>query len=92
MFKVNHRNTRTMCEICSKLIKTPERRHRKSKAFCSHRFTDSSYTKIAAAGRGVFTKSRKSYPAITSVIRIKCRLLTRMRQRSRFKVINEKLV
>ena len=29
MFKVNHRNTRTRCEICSKLtIKTPERRHR----------------------------------------------------------------
>ena len=27
MFKVNNRNTRTMCEICSKLtIKTPERR------------------------------------------------------------------
>ena len=28
LFKVNHRNTRTRCEICSKLtIKTPERRH-----------------------------------------------------------------
>ena len=28
MFKVNNRNTRTKCEICSKLlIKTPERRH-----------------------------------------------------------------
>ena len=28
MFKVNHRNTRTRCEICSKLtINTPERRH-----------------------------------------------------------------
>ena len=28
MFKVNSRNTRTRCEICSKLtIKTPERRH-----------------------------------------------------------------
>ena len=28
MFKVNNRNTRTMCEICSKLTKkTPERRH-----------------------------------------------------------------
>ena len=28
MFKVNNRNTRTRCEICSKLtIKTPERRH-----------------------------------------------------------------
>ena len=28
MFKVNNRNTRTGCEICSKLtIKTPERRH-----------------------------------------------------------------
>ena len=27
LFKVNHRNTRTTCEICSKLkIKTPERR------------------------------------------------------------------
>ena len=27
MFKVNNRNTRTWCEICSKLtIKTPERR------------------------------------------------------------------
>ena len=27
MFKVNNRNTRTKCEICSKLtIKTPERR------------------------------------------------------------------
>ena len=27
MFKVNNRNTRTSCEICSKLtIKTPERR------------------------------------------------------------------
>ena len=27
MLKVNNRNTRTMCEICSKLtIKTPERR------------------------------------------------------------------
>ena len=25
MFKVNNRNTRTRCEICSKLIKTPER-------------------------------------------------------------------
>ena len=29
LFKVNNRNTRTMCEICSKLtIKIPERRHR----------------------------------------------------------------
>ena len=28
MFKVNNRNTRTRCEICSKFtIKTPERRH-----------------------------------------------------------------
>ena len=28
MFKVNNRNTRTKCEICSKLtIKTPERRY-----------------------------------------------------------------
>ena len=28
MFKVNNRNTRTRCEICSKLtIKTPERHH-----------------------------------------------------------------
>ena len=28
MFKVNNRNTRTRCEICSKLtIKVPERRH-----------------------------------------------------------------
>ena len=28
MFKVNNRNTRTRCEICSKLtIKTPQRRH-----------------------------------------------------------------
>ena len=28
MFKVNNRNTRTRCEICSKLtIKTPERRY-----------------------------------------------------------------
>ena len=28
MFKVNNRNTRTRCEICSKLaIKTPERCH-----------------------------------------------------------------
>ena len=28
MFKVNNRNTRTICEICSKLtIKTLERRH-----------------------------------------------------------------
>ena len=27
LFKVNNRNTRTLCEICSKLaIKTPERR------------------------------------------------------------------
>ena len=28
LFKVNNRNTRTRCEICSRLtIKTPERRH-----------------------------------------------------------------
>ena len=28
MFKLNNRNTRTRCEICSKLtIKAPERRH-----------------------------------------------------------------
>ena len=28
LFKVNHRNARARCEICSKLtIKTPERRH-----------------------------------------------------------------
>ena len=28
MFKVNNRNTRTRCEICSELTrKTPERRH-----------------------------------------------------------------
>ena len=28
LFKVNNRNTRNRCEICSKLIiKTPERRH-----------------------------------------------------------------
>ena len=32
MFKVNNRNTRTRCEICSKLtIKTPERRHFKGR-------------------------------------------------------------
>ena len=30
MFKVNNRNTKTKCEICSKLtIKTPERCHRR---------------------------------------------------------------
>ena len=30
MFKVNNRNTRTRCQICSKLtIKTPERRQRR---------------------------------------------------------------
>ena len=30
LFKVNNRNTRKKCEICSKLtIKTPERRHRR---------------------------------------------------------------
>ena len=30
MFKVNNKNTRTTCEICSKLtIKIPERRHNK---------------------------------------------------------------
>ena len=35
MFKVNNRNARTRCEICSKLtIKTPERRHwRRSDVF-----------------------------------------------------------
>ena len=35
MFKVNNRNTRTKCEICSKLtIKTPERCHwRRSDVF-----------------------------------------------------------
>ena len=35
MFKVNNRNNRTRCEICSKLtIKTPERRHwRRSDVF-----------------------------------------------------------
>ena len=35
MFKVNNRNTRTRCKICSKLtIKTPERRHwRRSAVF-----------------------------------------------------------
>ena len=35
MFKVNNRNTRTRCEICSKLtIKTPERRYwRRSDVF-----------------------------------------------------------
>ena len=35
MFKVNNRDTRTRCEICSKLtIKTPERRHwRRSDVF-----------------------------------------------------------
>ena len=27
LFKVNNGNTRTMCEICSKLTKTSERRH-----------------------------------------------------------------
>ena len=32
--KVNDRNTRTMCEICSKLtIKTPERHRRRSGVF-----------------------------------------------------------
>ena len=35
LFQVNNANTKTMCEICSKLaIKTPERRHwRRSGAF-----------------------------------------------------------
>ena len=35
MFKVNNKNTRTSCEICSKLtMKTPERRHwRRSSVF-----------------------------------------------------------
>ena len=28
MFKINNRNTRARCGICSKLTKTPERRHR----------------------------------------------------------------
>ena len=27
LLKVNNRNTRTRCKICSKLIKIPERRH-----------------------------------------------------------------
>ena len=27
LLKVNNINTRTMCEICTKLIETPERRH-----------------------------------------------------------------
>ena len=32
MFKANNRNTRTKCEICSKLtIKIPERRHWRGK-------------------------------------------------------------
>ena len=29
LVKVNNRNTRKNCEICSKLIKTPERRYRR---------------------------------------------------------------
>ena len=34
MFKVNNRDTRTRCEICSKIaIKTPERHWRRSGAF-----------------------------------------------------------
>ena len=34
MFKVNNRDTRTMCEICSKLtINLPERRRRRSGIF-----------------------------------------------------------
>ena len=38
MFRVNNRNTRTRCQICSKLtIKTPERRHcRHSGVFIFH--------------------------------------------------------
>ena len=59
-----------------------------------HRFPDSSYVKREAAGRGVFTTSRKSYRKIIESIRITCRLPTRIRQRSWFtqEVINEKLV
>ena len=33
MCKVNNRNTRKRCEICSKLIKIPERRRRRSGVF-----------------------------------------------------------
>ena len=34
LLNVNNRNTRTRCEICSKLTrKTPERRHRRSGVF-----------------------------------------------------------
>ena len=34
MLKANNRNTRTRCEICSKLtIKTPEQRRRRSGVF-----------------------------------------------------------
>ena len=36
LLNVNNRNTRTKCEICSKLtIKTPERRHRPYFTPCS---------------------------------------------------------
>ena len=46
MFKVNNRNTRTTCEVCSKLtIKTPERRHWRRYGVFIANFEDISQTK-----------------------------------------------
>ena len=45
MFKVNNRNTRTRCEICSKLtIKTPERRQWRRSGFFIVNFEHISHT------------------------------------------------
>ena len=44
LLKVNDRNTRTRCEICSKLtVKTPERRHLRCSGVFNIKFEHSSY-------------------------------------------------
>ena len=68
MFKVNNRNTRTTCEICSKLtIKTPEQHHwRRSGVFIVNYgtyFTPYSSVSIinfeqVNAGWAIFTKEK----------------------------------
>ena len=54
MFKVNNRNTRTRCELCSKLtIKIPARRHWHLYCWISTYFTSCSSTSIVYFEQGI---------------------------------------
>ena len=68
MFKVNNRNSRTRCEICSKLtIKTPERRQWNRTRQNRHLHCHRHYKKFIFGSRIFFLKKQTIYVKHTSI-------------------------